>query len=117
MHTQTLSCLSTCKPEWKKYCIRSARAGLQFPIGRVHRLLRQGNYAETVGAAGHPSLPGGRHGTRRRVAGNAVRDDNKQRINPAIFNLPSGTHLWAVIFFRGESLTARRQRLTSQCLL
>ena len=29
---------------------RSARAGLQFPVGRVHRLLRQGNYAERVGA-------------------------------------------------------------------
>ncbi|KAH9284983.1 Histone H2A [Echinococcus granulosus] len=24
---------------------RSARAGLQFPVGRVHRLLRRGNYA------------------------------------------------------------------------
>merc|ERR1739838_581291 len=25
---------------------RSVRAGLQFPVGRVHRLLRKGNYAE-----------------------------------------------------------------------
>ncbi|KTG04439.1 hypothetical protein cypCar_00049825 [Cyprinus carpio] len=25
---------------------RSSRAGLQFPVGRVHRLLRKGNYAE-----------------------------------------------------------------------
>ncbi|PWA27285.1 hypothetical protein CCH79_00020291 [Gambusia affinis] len=29
---------------------RSSRAGLQFPVGRVHRLLRKGNYAERVGA-------------------------------------------------------------------
>ncbi|XP_067881545.1 histone H2A.J-like [Heterodontus francisci] len=29
---------------------RSSRAGLQFPVGRVHRLLRNGNYAERVGA-------------------------------------------------------------------
>ncbi|VDQ04796.1 unnamed protein product [Trichobilharzia regenti] len=29
---------------------RSARAGLDFPIGRVHRLLRKGNYAERIGA-------------------------------------------------------------------
>ncbi|NXK84657.1 H2A2B protein, partial [Amazona guildingii] len=29
---------------------RSSRAGLQFPMGRVHRLLRKGNYAEQVGA-------------------------------------------------------------------
>ena len=24
---------------------RSSRAGLQFPVGRIHRLLRKGNYA------------------------------------------------------------------------
>ncbi|MEE6515658.1 hypothetical protein FKM82_024595 [Ascaphus truei] len=29
---------------------RSSRAGLQFPVGRVHRLLRKGNYAQRVGA-------------------------------------------------------------------
>ncbi|KOX72130.1 Histone H2A [Melipona quadrifasciata] len=29
---------------------RSSRAGLQFPVGRIHRLLRKGNYAERVGA-------------------------------------------------------------------
>ena len=29
---------------------RSSRAGLHFPIGRVHRLLRNGNYSERVGA-------------------------------------------------------------------
>ena len=29
----------------------STRAGLQFRVGRIHRLLRKGNYAERVGAA------------------------------------------------------------------
>ena len=29
---------------------RFNRAGLQFPVGRVHRLLRKGNYTERVGA-------------------------------------------------------------------
>ena len=29
---------------------RSNRAGLQFPVGRIHRLLRKGKYAERVGA-------------------------------------------------------------------
>ncbi|ELK29781.1 PREDICTED: histone H2A type 1 [Myotis davidii] len=47
---------------------RSSRAGLQFPVGRVHRLLRKGNYAERVGA-GAP-------------AGNAARDNKKTRIIP-----------------------------------
>ncbi|CAF1601065.1 unnamed protein product, partial [Didymodactylos carnosus] len=29
---------------------RSSRAGLQFPVGRIHRLLRKGHYSERVGA-------------------------------------------------------------------
>ena len=29
---------------------RSSRAGLQFPVGRIPRLLRKGNYAARVGA-------------------------------------------------------------------
>jgi hypothetical protein len=29
---------------------RSSKAGLQFPVGRVHRLLKRGNYAQRVGA-------------------------------------------------------------------
>ena len=29
---------------------RSSKAGLQFPVGRIHRLLRKGNYAQRVGA-------------------------------------------------------------------
>ena len=29
---------------------RSSRAGLQFPVGRIHRLLREGNYVKRVGA-------------------------------------------------------------------
>jgi hypothetical protein len=35
---------------------RSSRAGLQFPVGRVHRHLRQGRYAARVGA-GAPVSP------------------------------------------------------------
>jgi histone H2A len=27
---------------------RSAKAGLQFPVGRIHRLLKKGNYAQRV---------------------------------------------------------------------
>ena len=29
---------------------RSAKAGLQFPVGRIHRHLKRGNYAQRVGA-------------------------------------------------------------------
>jgi len=35
--------------------LASAKAGLQFPVGRVHRLLKRGNYAQRVGA-GAPGM-------------------------------------------------------------
>ncbi|CAJ0604528.1 unnamed protein product [Cylicocyclus nassatus] len=47
---------------------RSSRAGLQFPVGRVHRQLRKGNYASHIGVL--------------ELAGNAARDNKKTRINP-----------------------------------
>ena len=34
---------------------RSVKAGLQFPVGRIHRLLKRGNYAQRVGA-GAPGM-------------------------------------------------------------
>jgi len=35
---------------------RSIRAGHQFPVGRIHRLLRKGNYSERVGAGAQGRL-------------------------------------------------------------
>ena len=29
---------------------RTLRAGLQFPVGRIHRYMKKGNYAERIGA-------------------------------------------------------------------
>uniref|UniRef100_A0A670IAB1 Histone H2A n=1 Tax=Podarcis muralis TaxID=64176 RepID=A0A670IAB1_PODMU len=37
------------KPATKEQKNKSARAGLQFPVGRIGRLLRRGRYAERVG--------------------------------------------------------------------
>ncbi|CAO2599241.1 Histone H2A type 2-B [Lemmus lemmus] len=54
---------------------RSSRAGLQFPVGRVHRLLRKGNYAERVGAGAPVYMI-------LELAGNAARDNKKTRIIP-----------------------------------
>ena len=64
---------------------RSSRAGLQFPVGRVHRLLRQGNYAERIGAGAPVYLAAVMEYLAAEIlelAGNAARDNKKQRINP-----------------------------------
>ena len=64
---------------------RSSRAGLQFPVGRVHRILRKGNYAERVGAGAPVYLAAVLEYLSAEVlelAGNAARDNKKQRIIP-----------------------------------
>ncbi|KAK6102390.1 Histone H2A domain protein [Brugia pahangi] len=64
---------------------RSSRAGLQFPVGRIHRKLRKGNYAERVGAGAPVYLAAVLEYLAAEVlelAGNAARDNKKTRINP-----------------------------------
>ncbi|XP_058827345.1 histone H2A-like [Topomyia yanbarensis] len=64
---------------------RSVRAGLQFPVGRIHRLLRKGNYAERVGAGAPVYLAAVMEYLAAEVlelAGNAARDNKKTRIIP-----------------------------------
>merc|ERR1712077_66525 len=64
---------------------RSSRAGLQFPVGRVHRLLRKGNYSERVGNGAPVYLSAVMEYLAAEVlelAGNAARDNKKTRIIP-----------------------------------
>ena len=64
---------------------RSSRAGLQFPVGRIHRLLRKGNYASRVGAGAPVYLAAALEYLTAEVlelAGNAARDNKKTRIIP-----------------------------------
>ncbi|EPB74926.1 core histone H2A/H2B/H3/H4 [Ancylostoma ceylanicum] len=64
---------------------RSARAGLQFPVSRVHRKLRRGNYATRIGAGAPVYLAAVLEYLSAEVlelAGNAARDNKKTRINP-----------------------------------
>ncbi|EPZ30830.1 Histone H2A [Rozella allomycis CSF55] len=64
---------------------RSSKAGLQFPVGRVHRFLRKGNYAQRVGAGAPVYLAAVLEYLTAEIlelAGNAARDNKKSRIVP-----------------------------------
>ncbi|KTG32644.1 hypothetical protein cypCar_00021913 [Cyprinus carpio] len=64
---------------------RSTRAGLQFPVGRVARLLRKGNYAPRIGSGAAVYLTAVIEYLCAEVlelAGNACRDNKKLRIAP-----------------------------------
>ena len=64
---------------------RSMRAGLQFPVSRIHRMMRKGNYAERVGSGAPVYLAAVLEYLSAEVlelAGNAARDNKKSRIIP-----------------------------------
>ncbi|XP_078402395.1 histone H2A-like [Cetorhinus maximus] len=64
---------------------RSSRAGLQFPVGHIHRLLPKGHYVEWVGARAPVYLAGVLEYLTAEVlelAGHAARGNEKTRIIP-----------------------------------
>ncbi|CAD6930506.1 unnamed protein product [Tilletia controversa] len=68
-----------------KSTTRSARAGLQFPVGRIHRVLRNGNYSQRVGAGAPVYLAAVLEYLTAEIlelSGNAARDNKKARIIP-----------------------------------
>lgn len=61
---------------------RSARAGLAFPVGRLHRLLKNGQYAKRIGTGAPVYLAAVLEYLAAEIlelAGNAARDNKKQR--------------------------------------
>ena len=68
-----------------KSASRSAKAGLQFPVGRVNRYLRQGRYAARIGGGAPVYLAAVMEYLCAEIlelAGNAARDNKKSRIIP-----------------------------------
>ncbi|XP_038063638.1 histone H2A-like [Patiria miniata] len=64
---------------------RSNRAGLQFPVGRVHRFMRKGRYSDRIGAGAPVYMAAVLEYLVAEIlelAGNAARDNKKTRINP-----------------------------------
>ncbi|XP_065853313.1 probable histone H2A.5 [Euphorbia lathyris] len=71
--------------ERKKAVTKSVKAGLQFPVGRIGRFLRKGRYAIRYGAGAPVYLAAVLEYLAAEVlelAGNAARDNKKNRINP-----------------------------------
>ena len=69
----------------RKTTSNSAKAGLQFPVGRVARYLKRGRYAKRIGAAAPVYLAAVLEylcAELLELAGNAARDAKKTRITP-----------------------------------
>jgi histone H2A len=69
----------------KKSTTRSSKAGLQFPVGRIGRFLKQGRYAQRVGGGAPVYLAAVLEYLCAEIlelAGNAARDNKKSRIIP-----------------------------------
>ena len=73
------------KAQGTKSKSRSSRAGVQFLVGCIHRLLRKGNYAERVGAGAPVYMAAVLEYLSAEIlelAGNAARDKKESRIIP-----------------------------------
>ncbi|GFQ00942.1 probable histone h2a.1 [Phtheirospermum japonicum] len=69
----------------KKSVTRSVKAGLQFPVGRIGRYLKKGRYAQRVGSGAPVYMAAVLEYLAAEVlelAGNAARDNKKNRIIP-----------------------------------
>ena len=69
----------------KKAMTKSAKAGLQFPVGRVRRYLKNGKYATRIGSGAPVYLAAVLEYLSAEIlelAGNASRDNKKKRIIP-----------------------------------
>ncbi|KOB72737.1 Histone H2A [Operophtera brumata] len=64
---------------------RSSRAGLLFPVGRIHKILRKGNFAPRIGSGAPIFLAAVLQYLAAEIlelASDAAKDNNKSRLSP-----------------------------------
>ncbi|KAG9305377.1 hypothetical protein G9A89_011510 [Geosiphon pyriformis] len=64
---------------------RSKKAGLEFPVGRIHRIMRKGNFAQRIGGGAPVYMAAVLEYLTAEIlelAGNAARDNKRSRIIP-----------------------------------
>ncbi|KAI8441563.1 hypothetical protein MSG28_015148 [Choristoneura fumiferana] len=69
----------------KKNKTRSSRAGVIFPVGRIHRILKNGNYARKVGVGAAVYLAGVAEylaAEMLELAANAAHENERSRVAP-----------------------------------
>jgi histone H2A len=68
-----------------KKITKSVRAGLQFPVGRIHSHLKRGNYSKRIGSGAGIYMAAVMEYLAAEIlelAGNAARDNKKKRVIP-----------------------------------
>ncbi|MEE6468899.1 hypothetical protein FKM82_008411 [Ascaphus truei] len=87
---------------------KSSKAGLSFPVGRIQRLLKKGNYADRIGGGFAIYLAAVLEYLCAEIlelAGNAARDNKKGRITPRHIQLAVGNDQELNKLFEGITIT------------
>jgi histone H2A len=88
---------------------KSARAGVQFPVGRIARYMRHGGYAKRIGAGAPVYVAAVLEylcAELLELAGNAARDNKKQRIIPRHIQLAVRNDEELNVLMKGVTIAA-----------
>uniref|UniRef100_A0A8C3T9R3 Histone H2A n=1 Tax=Chelydra serpentina TaxID=8475 RepID=A0A8C3T9R3_CHESE len=103
------------KPTTASKTTKSSKAGLQFPVGRVHRLLKRGNYAERIGAGAPVYLAAVLEYLTAEIlelSGNAAHENKKIRIGPRHIQLAVRNDEELNKLFAGVTILADGETMT-----
>jgi len=99
--------MAVAKTAGKAKTRREARAGLQFPVGRIARMLRNGRYSDRVGGSTPVYMAAVLEyltAETLELAGNATKEDKKMRITPRHIQLAVHNDEELSKLFRGVTI-------------